>query len=82
MGMEMQFRTQNQISSSRVFGTLPLSPWEENATSFYLLSIFTPFLAAAKLFRDSEMNSSKNFSFRHQHTVWEVLHTFHYHFYC
>ena len=47
----MQFRTQNQISSSQVFGTLPLSPWEENATSFYLLSIFTPFLAAAKLFR-------------------------------
>ena len=47
--MEMQFRTQNQISSSPVFWTLPLSPWEENATSFYLLFNFHSISSCCKI---------------------------------
>lgn len=53
--MERQFRTQNQISSFPVFGTLPLSPQEENATSFYLLFNFHSISSCCKIihrFRD------------------------------
>lgn len=53
--MERQFRTQNQISSFPVFGTIPLSPREENATRFYLLFSFHSISSCCKIiqrFRD------------------------------